>query len=254
MASWRAEWKYDHRLLGGCAGLGSVDMVARSEGTRGGVRMIRPRGSVSGTGASVLESTSLLSSTTEVNIRGTYHSLVLTTQLQQSGSTLKLGVSLRLQHTALPSMSTSITGASSREPTQRRLKTRPTSSAVLWGHLLSNNDVSRTASSSRNAEGASATALATITPVDKTGTSLRILLHDTQANLEKFSERVGKLTGDIDESKREIGAAKALLQQDHEKTVEEIVDLGEWPAYILESVFRLRCVRLDPLGAHVCSQ
>lgn len=141
-------------------------------------------------------------------------------------SIVTLYLHLYLQHTALRPMSASTT-TSSQEPTQRRFKTRPTSSAVLWGHLLSNNDVSRSTSSSRHAEGPSATALSTMTPVDKTGTSLRILLHDTQANLEKFSERVGKLTGDIDESKREIGTTKALLQQDHEKTVEEIVDLGE---------------------------
>lgn len=101
---------------------------------------------------------------------------------------------------------------------------------MLWGHLLASNDVSKTASHSDRHETRSSAALSTIAPVDKTGTSLRILLHDTQANLEKFSERVGKLTGDIDESKREIGTVKTLLQQDHEKTVEEIVDLGEWPA------------------------
>ena len=130
------------------------------------------------------------------------------------------------RETTLLPMSTSTAGTSSREPTQRRLKTRPTSSAVLWGHLLSSSDVSKTASSSGHQEGHTSAPLSSIAPVDKTGTSLRILLHDTQANLERFSERVGKLTGDIDESKREIGTVKALLQQDHEKTVEEIVDLG----------------------------
>ena len=128
------------------------------------------------------------------------------------------------------SMSASNTGTGSRESTQHRLKTRPTSSAVLWGHLLASSDVSKTASQSGRHETRSSAPISTIAPVDKTGTSLRILLHDTQANLEKFSERVGKLTGDIDESKREIGTVKTLLQQDHEKTVEEIVDLGEWPA------------------------
>ncbi|KZT72018.1 hypothetical protein DAEQUDRAFT_639896, partial [Daedalea quercina L-15889] len=64
-----------------------------------------------------------------------------------------------------------------------------------------------------------------LTPMDKTGTSLRILLHDTQANLENFSDRVNKLAGNIDESKREISTVKELYQQGHEKVVEDIVDL-----------------------------
>ncbi|KAH9931939.1 uncharacterized protein B0H18DRAFT_1116172 [Fomitopsis serialis] len=113
------------------------------------------------------------------------------------------------------------------EPTSHRLKlkTRPTASAVLWGHLLSSKDASQTASSTRYSDVSSCSPLSGITPVDKTGSSLRILLHDTQANLEKFSDRVTKLTGDINESKREIGVVKELLQTDHEKVIEQMVEL-----------------------------
>jgi hypothetical protein len=56
---------------------------------------------------------------------------------------------------------------------------------------------------------------------------MRLLLHDTQANLEKFSERVDRLTGGVEETKREVDLVKRLWEGEREKSQAEIVDLGE---------------------------
>jgi hypothetical protein len=55
---------------------------------------------------------------------------------------------------------------------------------------------------------------------------MRILLHDTQANLEKFSERVDKLACGVGETRREMVTMQQLFQEDHEKIVGQTVDLG----------------------------
>ncbi|CCM06134.1 uncharacterized protein FIBRA_08384 [Fibroporia radiculosa] len=112
--------------------------------------------------------------------------------------------------------------ANSNSPTQvRRLQARKPGSSVLWGHLLSDSAASSIA---RSADRSSPN-LPPIAPTDKAGTSLRILLHDTQANLEKFSDRVSKLTGGVDESRREIVTVQTLFQQDRENLVETMVNL-----------------------------
>ncbi|KAJ6490312.1 hypothetical protein C8R47DRAFT_465018 [Mycena vitilis] len=62
-------------------------------------------------------------------------------------------------------------------------------------------------------------------PLDKTGTSMRILLHDTQANFERFSTRVDTLTEGIEEAKRDIVMVKDLFQGAQERLTLDIVDL-----------------------------
>lgn len=60
---------------------------------------------------------------------------------------------------------------------------------------------------------------------------MRILLHDTQANLEKFSAHVDKLASGVSETKREMMTMQKLFQEDHDKLVGQIVDLGELSLY-----------------------
>lgn len=55
---------------------------------------------------------------------------------------------------------------------------------------------------------------------------MRILLHDTQANFEKFSSRVDNLVGCIEETKREIAAVNTLFQRERETLVGDVVELG----------------------------
>lgn len=57
---------------------------------------------------------------------------------------------------------------------------------------------------------------------------MRMLLHDNQATLEKFSGHVEKLTSRVDDAKREIATAHRIFQFGHEKLVEENVSLREY--------------------------
>lgn len=91
---------------------------------------------------------------------------------------------------------------------------------ALWGHLLRPSESINTTSSQTNA------LIPPLTPVDKNGTSMRILLHDTQMNLERFSERVDRLVQDVGSAKTEIGTVQKLFEHDHEKIVEETVSLS----------------------------
>ncbi|KZT21175.1 hypothetical protein NEOLEDRAFT_1021779, partial [Neolentinus lepideus HHB14362 ss-1] len=92
-------------------------------------------------------------------------------------------------------------------------------SNVLWAHLL-RKDVSPAPQPSLTSKS-----MASVIPSDRAGTSMRILLHDTQANLEKFSARVDKLTTGVEEAKREMVTMKTLFGEEHEKFMDQIVAL-----------------------------
>ncbi|KAH9479688.1 hypothetical protein JR316_0008283 [Psilocybe cubensis] len=62
-------------------------------------------------------------------------------------------------------------------------------------------------------------------PMDKNATSMRVLLHDTQANFEKFGKHVGQLFEEIKESKAEIKSIHSLFDKDRESLMGDIVDL-----------------------------
>ncbi|KAG5724414.1 hypothetical protein E4T56_gene15976 [Termitomyces sp. T112] len=91
----------------------------------------------------------------------------------------------------------------------------------LWAHLLRKD----TARGQTADVGPALAALPPITPSDKNGTSMRILLHDTQAHLDQFSERADKLFSKIDETKREMLIVHTLFQREHQTLTEELVDL-----------------------------
>jgi hypothetical protein len=74
-------------------------------------------------------------------------------------------------------------------------------SSTLWAHLL-NKDAA--ASGSGLKAGLTSSGLAAMAPADRTGTSVRILLHDTQATIEKFSERVDKLVSEAEDSRQRL--------------------------------------------------
>ncbi|KAJ7682518.1 hypothetical protein DFH06DRAFT_1464214 [Mycena polygramma] len=92
--------------------------------------------------------------------------------------------------------------------------THPPPHNALWGQLLR-----------KDTFATPAVPLPPTAPLDKTGTSMRILLHDTQANFERFSTRVDTLTEGIDEAKRDIIMVKDLFQGAQETLTLDIVDL-----------------------------
>lgn len=71
-----------------------------------------------------------------------------------------------------------------------------TVSSTLWAHLLRKDkpNVSTQATSSL------------IAPADKTGTSVRLLLHDTQATMQKFSEKVDRLIDGVQDAQAKAQA------------------------------------------------
>ncbi|KAJ7167463.1 hypothetical protein C8R46DRAFT_995579 [Mycena filopes] len=93
--------------------------------------------------------------------------------------------------------------------------TRPPPVNALWGQLLRKSTLAPP----------TAGPLPPTAPLDKTGTSMRILLHDTQANFERFSTRVDTLASGIDNAKREIVIVKDLFQGAQETLTMDVVDL-----------------------------
>ena len=98
---------------------------------------------------------------------------------------------------------------------------RPSSSTALWAHLLRKDTPSSTPGASYDAHNPP------IAPLDRTGTSMRMLLHDTQANFEKFSSRIDTVASTIEATKHEIATMKSLFDEQSEKLSMEMVDLGE---------------------------
>ncbi|KAG7093509.1 hypothetical protein E1B28_007184 [Marasmius oreades] len=94
---------------------------------------------------------------------------------------------------------------------------RSTHSSVLWAHLLRKENFSPTP--------ASTVPLPPLGPMDKTATSTRILLHDTQANLQQFAESVDKMTHGLNATKQEIYSVRTLFKEEHETLVGEMVNL-----------------------------
>lgn len=90
---------------------------------------------------------------------------------------------------------------------------------MLWAHLLRKDTLAPPQNT--------AIPLPPMAPVDKTGTSIRILLHDTQANFETFSARMDKMAEGVDKAKSEIVTVKTLFQVEHETLSNEVYDLGE---------------------------
>ena len=104
------------------------------------------------------------------------------------------------------------------------------STAGLWGHLLNKHASSRLLSSSpADGPATNTTHIPATGPHDKAATSTRILLHDTQVHLEKFTERVDRLTNGLDNTKRELITVQKLYQEEHEVVVERMISLGACP-------------------------
>jgi hypothetical protein len=102
------------------------------------------------------------------------------------------------------------------------LPPRPlTASTPLWAHILE----PKTRLPTKLSEMPSV--IPPPAPLDKNATSMRILLHDTQANLEKFGEHVQRLVEGVKETKHEIKTTSTLFERDRETLVGDITDLGE---------------------------
>lgn len=95
-----------------------------------------------------------------------------------------------------------------------------TISSTLWAHLLNRDN---TASGSGLKTGLTSVGLTASAPADKAGTSVRILLHDTQATIEKFSERIDRLVSEAEVSRRKLLARNEEVSDEVERLVRRVV-------------------------------
>src|SRR5882762_6076858 len=93
--------------------------------------------------------------------------------------------------------------------------------APLWAHLLS-----KSTSSTLTHSPSSVAPHTQIAPVDRAGTSTRILLLDTHARLETFSDHVSRLTEGVERAQKDVQSARDDIQMEREKFSEELVQLG----------------------------
>ena len=115
-------------------------------------------------------------------------------------------------------------------------------SSTLWAHLL-NKDTA--ASGSGLKTGLTSLGLAAAAPVDKAGTSVRILLHDVQATIEKFSEKVDKLVSEAEDSRHKLLARNEEVSGEVERFVRRAVQ--EQGASLLPKIAPVAIVLSGPV-------
>lgn len=116
--------------------------------------------------------------------------------------------------------------------TSRPSSPLPSTASTLWAHLLHHRAPSK-------ASGAQIPAFAQLTPQDKASTSTRILLHDTQARLENFSERANTVFSEVEASRREMVRVREEVEGAREKELEAIVQLGR--VFIISRIYACYC-------------
>jgi len=97
----------------------------------------------------------------------------------------------------------------------------PSTASTLWARVLDHRGAS-----TGNAITAQLPSYAQFTPQDKTGTSTRMLLHDTHARLEVFSERANLIFSEIEASKREIVRVREDVESAREKELDTVAQLS----------------------------
>ncbi len=95
----------------------------------------------------------------------------------------------------------------------------PSTASTLWARVLDLHGPS-------NAITAQLPSHAQFTPQDKTGTSTRMLLHDTHARLEIFSERANSVFSEIEASKREMLRLREEVESAREMELDTIAQLS----------------------------
>ncbi|KAF8647750.1 hypothetical protein AX16_006585 [Volvariella volvacea WC 439] len=121
-------------------------------------------------------------------------------------------------------------GANSYDTSSRSLNPQQ-----LWAHILKkdrNTAPALTSQESGTLSGSSTASSGTgpnsfnipLAPIDKAATSMRILLHDTQINFEKFSSRVDTLINHVSQAKQKIHVANDLAKRGQDKFSNQIYD------------------------------
>lgn len=107
----------------------------------------------------------------------------------------------------------------------------PSTASTLWARVIEPRG-----SSTGNAITAQLPPCAQFTPQDKTGTSTRMLLHDTHARLEKFSERANLVFSEIEASKREMVRVREDFENARERELDTIAQLSMFLFYFFAHI------------------
>lgn len=94
---------------------------------------------------------------------------------------------------------------------------------TLWAHLARRD----TRSTSQSAS-ASTTGSLPSNPIDRLGTSTRVLLLDTQSNMEKLSDLVKGLTDRVEDRTKDIPRLQSVMEEKHDETIVTLSQLGEY--------------------------
>lgn len=121
----------------------------------------------------------------------------------------------------------------------------PTTASALWARILDHRG-----SPIRNAMTAQPPSHAPFTPQDKTGTSTRMLLHDTHARLEHFSERANLVFSEIEASKREVVRVREEVESAREKELDTIAQLSMFLSFFLAHICLSLCANLTNAYIH----
>jgi hypothetical protein len=92
---------------------------------------------------------------------------------------------------------------------------------ALWAYLLQ-KDLPLSSDSS------AAPVIPLVAPVDRTNTSMRMLLHDMQATLERFSTRVDTLLNNVKDAKTEVVNCNRISESERERVLDEITNTCEY--------------------------
>lgn len=103
----------------------------------------------------------------------------------------------------------------------------PTVSTAVWAQLLRGIRPTKDGSQSNPTQPDISHLAPPHAPLDKNATSMRVLLHDTQSNFERFTVEVENLFRSIAETKKEIKTVGCLYAKDRESLVSDIIDLGK---------------------------
>ncbi|KAF8892132.1 hypothetical protein BD779DRAFT_1511049 [Infundibulicybe gibba] len=101
-----------------------------------------------------------------------------------------------------------------------KIPPRPPASTTLWAHLFRTGTEGIVSD-----ETALGRVVPPLTPLDKTGTSMRILLHDTQARFEQFSTRIDTLLVGVRDAHAGIVRVQEMFERGHEDLGEDITSL-----------------------------
>jgi len=97
---------------------------------------------------------------------------------------------------------------------------RKTAPSALWAYILQKD-------LSVSSDLPATPVIPPIAPADKTNTSMRMLIHDMQAILERFSTRVDALLNNVKDASTEVINFSRISESERDRVLDEITNSCE---------------------------